>query len=210
MPHDSFCFDSIQKSLLFYDDFEGDSLKDEWLLTVVGTGAGVVIDGLDGGVYRLSAPTNATADSARIDWSNIRSLAVTKKVIIEARVKMSHSTYINSAVGLSYDANNYIEIYASEGVGGATNWRIITILAGVVTDLDTNIVADTLWYILRIECHTHGGNHIHFYIDGVETANSPISTNIPVSYLQPHLIVVTRTAAERQFNLDYVVIVQNR
>ena len=64
-----------------------------------------------------------------------------------------------------------------------------------------------------MECQTHGGSHVHFYIDGVETGNSPITTNIPDDagdYLQPYLFILTLENATKSLDTDYVYLREER
>lgn len=206
--------DSFQDRLLFFDDFHGDQLQDEWALTVVATGTGAVVDAQTGGIYRLSAATNATNDEARIDWGGavpIRSLLVTKKATMEVRVKLTQTTLMQAFLNLRFDANNEIIFSYDTNVGA--NWLIQSIDGGVPTNQDSGIAATTNYVILRMECHTHGGNHVHFYIDGVQAANSPITTNIPDDagdYLMPYLRIITLAAAVKSMDIDYVYLRQER
>lgn len=211
--HEAFSFDSFMDRLLFFDDFHGDQLQDEWALTVVATGAGAVIDAQTGGIYRLSATTNATADAAKIDWGGavpIRSLLITKKVALEVRIKLSSITSINARMSLEFaDATDWVQFfYSVGGVGG--NWLIRTRAAAAVTSQDSGVAPDTDYHIYRIECHTHGSNHVHFYYDGTETPNSPISTNITALHLQPYFFIRTDENVAKSMDIDYVVVRQER
>ena len=86
--HESLSFDSTQYRVDWEDDFEGDSLKDHWTLAVGGGGTGAVVDGVDGGVYRLNTPT--ASDSVLLNWNDIRSLHVNKKVTGEAYIRSNN------------------------------------------------------------------------------------------------------------------------
>lgn len=208
--HEAYSLDSFQDRLLWWDDFLGDQLKDEWDLTTTLGGSGAVIDQQTGGIYRFT--TGAAVNSvAYIDWNDIRSLLVSKRVAIESRFKINNTASIVAFMNLTFDGSNRIQIRYST-VSGHTSWHIITTDGGATTDQDSGVAIDTSYHIFRIECHTHGGNHVHFYIDGVECSNSPINTNVPddaTDYLQPMLYVEARNNAVRQLDADYVVIRQD-
>lgn len=208
--HEAVCFDSLQDRLFFFDDFHGDQIQDEW--AEAGAGSVAVIDAQTGGIVRIT--TGATLNNTyRIDWGDIRSLLVSKKATMELRVKLNQSTYISPDLRLSFDGTNYIAFYANEGAGGAENWDIWCRDGGVGAAQDSGIAIDTDYHIFRIECHTHGSSHVHFYIDDTETASSPITTNIPddaTDYLQPRLSLRTRENATKSMDVDYVYIRQER
>lgn len=208
--HEAFSLDSAQDRYWWMDHFLGDQVKDEWRLAVVGGGTGVVVDQQTGGIVRLSAPTNATADEAGIDWNDIRSLLVSKKVSMEARVKISSIINTRFFLSLRFDANNRIYFRYNTGAGDAT-WRIVTTDGGAITNNDSGITPDTDYHIYRIECFPTG--EVHFYVDGVECGNSPITTNIPddaTDYFQPRFNCRTAEVALKQLDIDYVAIRQDR
>jgi len=145
-------------------------------------------------------------------WLNIRSLHVDQRVSMEARIKASADTYIQLYFALRFDGSNLIMFYVNETGGTPDNILIQCENGGALTSQSTGITQDALYHIYRIECHTHGGNHAHFYIDGTETANSPITTNIPddaTDYLQPYLRVLTQEDAAKSIDIDYCVVRQD-
>ncbi len=167
--HEAFCLDSARRRFHFGDHFLGDSLRDLW--AVLGTGSAVVVDAQDGGIVRIT--TGATTnDSYELYWGNIRSLLVTKKVTIEARVKLGQLTQHDVWISLYTDGADYIR-FLNFAVGAAATWVIRTNDGGVGVDVTTGVVADSDWHIYRIECLPTG--EVHFYIDDTETANSPIT-----------------------------------
>ncbi len=201
--HEAFSIDSFMDRLLWWDDFLGDQLKDEW--REVGTGSAAVVDLQTGGVVRITTG-GAINNQFFLDWSNIRSFLVSKRVSMEIRVKLNHATWINVNLDMVFDGNNYVSIYASENAGGATNWFIRCRDGGAGAGFDSGIAADTSYHIFRIECFPT--DEVHFYIDGVETANSPITTNIPDDagdYFQPFLSLQTRENLAKSMDIDYVV-----
>jgi hypothetical protein len=201
--HEAFSLDSFQDRLLFWDDFVGDQLQDEWTLTVVATGAGAVVDAQTGGVYRLSATTNATNDAARIDWGGgtpIRSLLASKKVTLEVRAKLSSVANVEAQLALFFDGTNFMRFRFDTGVG--VNWLIETDDGTGPTSADSGEAADTDYHIYRIECFPTG--EVHYYIDGVEVTNSPITTDITANHLMPYLYIETLAVAVKQLDIDYV------
>jgi len=205
--HEAYSIDSFQDRLLWWDDFLGDQLQDEWALTVVGTGAGAVVDAQTGGVYRLRAPTNATNDVARIDWGGgtpIRSLLASKKVTMEVRATLSSVDDAEAWLALWYDATHMIRFRFDDSAGN--NWLIETDDATGPTSADSGIVTDVSYHIFRIECFPTG--EVHFYIDNIECGNSPVTTDIPSEYLMPYLYIETQAAAEKQLDIDYCVVRQ--
>lgn len=210
--HESYCLDSFMSHLLFDEDFEGDTIKDLWNVTLVGGGTAVVVDQQTGGIVRLSTPT--ASDTVTLDWNDIRSLHVDQKVTIEARVRCNGGVTDTSRkiLALWFDGNNHLEFY--HGVD-STDIRMRNIDDGGSNTASTNITVDTDWHIYRIECHTHGSNHIHYYIDEVECANSPRTSNIPddaTDYLQPYFYIDTNadTDPATSMDVDYVYIRQDR
>ncbi len=211
--HEPVCEDSAQDLYFWFDPFLGDQLKDEWDTTLVGGATAAVVDAQTGGVIRLRTPTNATGDQAEIDWNNFRSLHVDQKVTFEARCKLSDKLYHFIIFGLQFNASNRITFENNETNGSDNNWRIQCLNGGTSTTNDAGVAPDTIYHIFRIECHTHGSNHVHFYIDGVETANSPITTNIPddaADFLQPWFYCLTRDVNQEDLDIDYVVVRQER
>lgn len=208
--HEAFCLNSMQDRLFFVDDFLGQTLKDEWLLTTVGVGsAGALIDSQDGGVYRLTAGPGITR-VAYLFWNTIRSLLASKRVTMEVRCKLNTTSLVDVNLSLWFSALNLIEIKYDNWAGGDITWKIHTIRDFAETEFDSGVTPDTSYHIFRIECHTYGGNHVHFYVDGLETDNSPIATNIPPYHLEPFLSIRPNETVAKTFDIDYVAIRQDR
>ena len=207
--HEAFSLDSFMDRLLYWDDFLGDQIKDEWDTTLVGGGTATVVDAQTGGIVRLSTPT--ASDEATLNWNNIRTLHVDQKVIIEARVRINGGVTDTNRrlLGLRKNISDYIMMYHN---ADSTTLNIICRNVAL-TAFGTAFSLDAGYHIFRIECHTHGGNHVHFYYDGVETTNSPIVTNIPDDdndYLQPDFDITTNadTDPATSMDIDYVVVRQ--
>lgn len=211
--HEAFCLDSFQKQLLFWDDFEGDSIKDLWATTTGGAGVAgtaVVIDAQDGGIVRLSTTASDT-NEIRVDWGGvtpIRTLLVSKKVTMEFRAKLTDITNTIIVNRLFYDLTNYIG-FRKDNALSATNWYLDVRNAAGTTQLNSGVALDASYHIYRIECFPTG--EVHFYIDEVETANSPITTNITTQYLIPYFRLINNGAAEiNSMDIDYCYIRQER
>lgn len=207
LSHDAVCLDSANEKFWFIDHFLGDQLRDIWALGTAGTGTGDVLDGGMGGVYRLEALANG--DIAQIDWNFINALPLVAKPIHEARVSLNAITNISSSIYLTENLNNMARFKYSTPAGHNT-WHIVTELATVETDVDTGIAPDTNYHIFRIIFHTHGGNHVHFEMDGAEVTGSPISTNVPTGLMFPMFHVSTDAAVTRYTYIDYSCVTENR
>lgn len=208
--HEAFCFDSFQDRLLFFDDFEGDQVKDEWRSTGSVGGSAAVIDQQTGGIVRITTDTDQN-DSWYIDWNNIRSLLVSKRARLEVRLKLNSTSNVIVAIQLRFDGNNTIDL-AYNAIANP-NWTFSGVDGGASSYLDSGVAADTSYHIFRIECHIHGGNHFHVYIDGSEVNNSPSSANIPddaTDYLQPFIYIKTQENAAKSIDVDYTYVREDR
>ncbi len=206
--HEAVSIDFAQDRLLFGEDFLGTQLRDLW--SNGGTGGVAVVDAQTGGIVRVTTGA-LTNNSHHLQWgenpNEIRSLHVDKKVTIEVRAKLNQTTQIAVEYRLRFDWNNYI-FFNYNSLGGA-NWFIRCRDGGAGAGLDSGIAADTSYHIFRIECFPP--DEVHFYIDGVETANSPITTNIPDDagdFLQPALNIQTLTNLAKSMDIDYIAIRQ--
>lgn len=201
--HEAFSLDSFQDRLLWWDDFLGDQLKDEWNSAGDAGGSALVVDAQTGGIVRITT-NNVTDEDWRIDWQNYRSLHVTKKVTMEVRLKMTQTANLGANVALYFDLSNRILFYES-----GNNWFISCRDGGASTNVDTTQALDTNYHIFRIECFPT--DEVHFYIDGAETVGSPITTNIPDDagdFLQPYLFLSTSEDVAKTMDIDYCVVRQ--
>jgi len=201
--------DSPQDLFFWGDHFLGDQLKDEWDVTAAGGGTAIVVDQQAGGIVRLASPTNATNDAAQMDWADIRSLHITKKTTIEARMKLNSVASLIFRMRLIFDASNYVEIRYDTNFDAT--YKIRCVNGGVGAAINSGVTPDTDYHIFRVECFPT--DEVHFYYDGVEMSNSPITTNIPDDagyFLQPYFRCSTREAVEKQLDIDYVVVRQER
>lgn len=207
LAHEAWSLDSQHLKWFWKDDFFGAVLKDEWNIRGV-PGSVAVIDQETGAIARI---TTGAADNNEkmLDWGDHRTLRVAKKVRMEVRAKLSTIDSIKFNWLLHFDLNDQLGFKFDADLA-ETNFMIYTEAGGVSTRLDSGIAADALYHIFRIVCHTHGGNHAHFFIDDLitEVANSPISTNVTAVYLQPFFYLATREAVAKSADLDYVGVEQ--
>ena len=199
--------EAMQDYMMFLDDFHGDQIQDEWRNTGDSGGSAAVVDAQTGGIVRITTDGDDD-DEWYMDWADTRSLLVSKKVIMECRVKASDDdSDIETYYSIWEDGGDWIMFW---GQPSETNWQIYTVLAGGGGGFDSGIARDTSYHKFKIECHTHGGNHVHFYIDGTETSNSPITSDIPTNYLQPFFKVITKENVAKTIDIDYIYIIQER
>ena len=200
--HEAFCLDQARRQFNFEDHFLGDSLRDLW--SVAGVGTGAVVDAQDGGIIRLT--TGATSGNIQsLSWGfSTRTLLVSKKLTYEMRLKLTQTANTRVIFRLYFDATDNLGFEFN--IASDATWHIQADSAGT-TDVDTNVAADTSYHIYRIECSPTA---VHFYIDGVETANSPITANITAQYLEPYILIWTQEDAAKSMDIDYVWIRQDR
>lgn len=207
--HEAVCLNSRQHRLDWLDHFWGDSVQALWNQTVGGGGTIAVVDSVAGGIVRLSTPT--ASDEAILNWGNIRSLHMNKFVNVEMRIRANGGvTDTNRRLcQLWFDSNNRIGIYHSYD---STTVRIFTYNGGASTFMNANFNIDDDWHIYRIKAFPTA---VHFYIDGVETLNSPITTNLPndaADFLQPHTSILSNADSDPSTSqdIDYVYVRQER
>lgn len=198
----AYSFDSLQSEFFWYDDFLGDQLKDEWVESGSAGGDADVVDGVEGGIVRITTDGD-NGDSWQISWGTThRILHILNRIAVEYRLRIEDSTVSFMQTSLQFDVNNRILFYET---GDA--WRIRTTDGGAQTDAASGVVVDANFHILRIQAHLHGSSHVHFYVDGVETDNSPSTTNIPddaADFFEPQFYVSTSENVAHYIDLDYV------
>ena len=89
------------------------------------------------------------------------------------------------------------------------NWQVISKAASSTTTGNSSTAADTSWHRFKIEVNA-GATSVSFFIDDVEIAGSPLTTNIPSAIIRPQMSV-NRSAgtATRNFSVDYFTYFQN-
>ena len=202
LQHEAFCLDSMSQQLFFFDDFLGDQIQDEWTVGTWG-GSSAIVDGETGGVYRLTTQ-NVSGHDTYIHMLAYRVFLVSKSVTGEVRIKAGAITKQQIAFYLYYSSSEQLWSYYNEIAGGAINYSEACYAAGDSQVYNSGIVATTNYIILRMAASPVVAPHAHFYYDGVEGANSPISDHITASYLCPYLTVVAREAVAKTLDVDYV------
>ncbi len=166
----------------------------------MGAGSVAVVDQQTGGIVRLTTG-GVDHNSATLDWGNISTLYVSKRLTFEIRAKASHDDASLEAFISLFDVD-WIMFWVQDTT---PTYRIYT-SSGGATNLESGIAKDTNYHIFRIECLPTG--QVHFYIDGVETANSPITTNITALPLQPSIQIINHGGVVRTLDIDYMVVRQ--
>jgi hypothetical protein len=205
--HEARCLDSLQSQFFFKDDFIGDQLQDIWNSQGDVGGSAVVVDGETGGVVRITTDGD-TNDDWQINWGNTQILLASKRCSFETNIKLNSITQVLVFIVVENNGSNRLFSFTYDS-STDTNWQIQCINTAT-TEADTGIAVDTDAHIFRAVCHTHGSAHVHFYIDNVETANSPITTNVPVAYGEPVLYLLTLENVAKSMDVDYVSIRQDR
>lgn len=209
IEHEAFSIDSLQKQLFFIDDFEGDQLQDEWFVAGAAGYSVAVVDAQTGGAARLTTHSD-NGDSVQLYWNFHRTLLVTKNLAIEYRSLVDQRNLTEEYDFISdLSGNEQIGLYRS----GAGNFLQRTRAGGIQTENNSTIArsGDGVYLVSRIQTSTQGGNHVHFYYDGIESpVGSPVSTNIPIAYLEPYFEFYTDEAVAHYLQLDYITVRQDR
>lgn len=160
----------------------------------VGTGAAIdTTNTNEAGHYGIWAFSTGSTSAG---YASIGSAAISSGVFIAGEGEITLITI--AKIGILSDATNrfitalgivnYHEItttFFDDGIyfrysdnENSGNWQIICRASDTETNSDSGIAADTGWHVFKIVINA-AGNSVSFYIDGTETSNSPISTNIP-------------------------------
>jgi len=112
-----------------------------------------------------------TGGAITIDWkSNLPNLSDgTDTYVVEFGLSNVSTTNATITDGVWWRYTN------GENSGA---WTIHTAVASSGTTANTSSTADTNWHVFRIVINSNATS-VSFYIDGVQVANSPITTNIP-------------------------------
>lgn len=90
-------------------------------------------------------------------------------------------------------------------VAAVANWFAACRAAGVETAVDTTILGDALWHIYTIR---RVGDVVEFQIDGVTRAR--ITTNLAAVDVGLGIVLVTQAAVAKNFDIDYIEMLQER
>lgn len=193
--------DFLARRPLFYDDFHGSILDDQW--TLAGTG-GVLYSSYPHSVSINAGPV--VSNTFRIDFGGkitVKSSSLPKFLFKLITLSTTDEFFL---FALYWDTNNYIAFRVDTNVG--PNWLAVCRAGGVETVVDTGIAVANTPTKFKIDV-TQDGAEVKFYIDDVLKAT--ITTNIfSATFVEPRLEVITRTGAYRAFQVDYVIIHEDR
>lgn len=217
----------IPDYITYVDDFLGDTLRAEWDENVGGTGT--VALGNTSGQSNAVLSSGATDEShstlaLSIGWD----VGVTM-MLIETRIKLSHLTELiaeigfsdalSEADGIAFTSHDSTPVavaadaalfafHNATGGDALTNWSAVTVkTSGSTQRSDTAIAATTGWVKLTVAIDSAG--NAAFYINGVKVVEVSGAVNTSAT-LTPWLSIKTKTAAERNLTVDYVLISSTR
>jgi hypothetical protein len=132
--------------------------------------------------------------------------AITQRFIVQIPVLSSSGDNNVYTVGMA-DSNNAQPngVYFTTGVGisQGTNWFINTSNSGTRTTQDSGVAVTTGFVDLKIMINA-AGTSASFFINGTQTSNSPISTNLPTSAIGPQITMSNfgNFTTNENFNID--------
>lgn len=220
--------------VVFFDDFLGDVVADQWAFTEgtdSSTSDGAILSGVVNGVYRLTAGDSAgtaAADQAQLN-SYLQWKANTGGLAMEARVKLAAITTVTCFIGLtdtlaletpieSAASADTLTTTATDAVGVMFDTRMSTDkwwLVGVANDVDATAqnsgvapVAAT-YETWRIEVSLTGA--ATFYRNGVQIGATMTGAVTPTVLLTPVFCIRPEGAvANRILDVDYVSVACDR
>jgi len=202
--HEDFSINSWRNQLLWWDDFLGDRVQDEYSIGGDAGGSGVVVDGETGGVIRITCDGD-DGDDYQIFWGNYTTIINTKLPKFEARVKLETASNISVDFLGFYGTLNSSRAMFWCNTDVDANWHFQTRDAAGQTNTDTGIALDTSYHIFRISFIS--STQVLAYIDGTEEADH--STNIPTDHMFIDLKIGTEENATKYVDMDYWVVAQD-
>jgi hypothetical protein len=220
--------------VVFFDDFMGDLLADEWNFvegTDSSTSAGAIVAAVNGTLVITPGDSDGTiaadyaAVNAALNWK-----ANAGDLVFQARVKLAEITSVSAFIGFtdtvaheqpihSAASANTLTTVATDAVGfmfdtamGTDNWWAV----GVANDVDATAqnlgvapVADT-YETFRIELSTAGV--AKFFRNGLEIGSGAMSGAVtPTVALTPHFGVRPLSAAAgKLLTVDYSLVAATR
>ena len=225
---------SVPMPVTFFDDFiaggQGTTIANkfattadagEWLKTVDNSGTSVISDAEHGGVLTLN-PGTAAANFLSIQLNGEAfALAANRKIIWEARLKISDVDDGNFFAGLaSTDVTGTVIGPILDGVNDSIGFR--NVLGNTATFLyvvedDTNettgtaytAATDDTFMVLRFE--VDGTDRVRFYVDGALVGT--VKTNLPDSgaALTPTFEIASPTGTTATvMEIDYILVIADR
>lgn len=201
-----------------------------WYLDGNGTGSGLIaptsfLAAGRPGIMALSTGTNATLGALWITYGDnvpvssspsiiVGGGEITQQWFIKLRNLSNGTDRFTLKVGMMDLTSNTSAVidgiwfeYADNVNSG--NWQIKSSNASAVTTANTSTAATTSWVVLKIIINA-AGTSIAYYINGTQVANSPITTNIPVSGICPQIQMRNSvgTGADRDLGVDLCTLQQ--
>jgi hypothetical protein len=227
-------YSSSASKVVFWDDFLGDVILDQWNLvegTDSATSDAAILAGGIGGVLRITtgdAGTGLAADMPQLTQA-LQWQASNGGLVIQARLKLSAITTCYAFIGftdlvtleapiISAASADTFTTNASDAVGFMFDTRMTTDtwwLTGVAADVDATMqnsgfapVADT-YAVFRIEISNAGV--ATFFYNGAQVGTAMTGALTPATDLTPTIAVgKTSVAASMTADLDYVYVAMNR
>lgn len=189
-----------------------------WSIAVANGGsvANTIISG-HAGVVQLARNTTATGKAIiRLANNSYLPYAFKKGWYVQIPTLSDGTNRFDTEMGIGFAfdgsspvSDGFFFRYVDDENSG--NWTINSTAASSTTTADTGIAADTNWNYFEIESNA-ASTSISFYINGVETANSPLTTNIPgpAAFMVPHArIGGTDGTSNRVLNIDSFYFLMN-
>ena len=187
--------------VMWYDDFIGDQLLDEYSHTNIGTGSGAVNDQV-GGVYRLT--TGAALGSQRTTtFGAYYPFSASKNPIIIIKYKANRTVDHGVDIGI-YSAAARGFLLCLSCPGGVPTTEVQYGLPADRTEL--SIARDVLWHTIKMVVTSTTAT---FYIDGAfMTSHSHTVADSMKLYL--HVDDAGGVTNNAELDIDYVLMYQDR
>jgi len=197
-----------------------------WRTSNTGTGAGfatnAAVDSGHPGTTQLSTGTTTTGTSFISLGPNSSSqciilgggaLTIIWILKIDTLSNSTDTYQVVAGIGANQSAGNFNNgvffNYNDPGGGSPVpNWQIVTAKAASITTADSGIAASTNFVTLQMTINA-AGTSASFFINGVQTSNSPIATTIPIVAISPMCwIIKSAGTTARVINVDYFSLYQ--
>jgi len=200
--------------LVYYDDFLGDVLRDEWAVSNAGGGDETdfaIVDGINGTAVGTTGLA-AVDRYVQLDWGTFENFHAGLHAGIEARLKVDDVTSVEIEFGFYKDADEYALLYVD--VSDKTDASIYAKAslsggAGATDNDTTEDLANGTYVVLQIQTFDDGS--VKYYVDGTLKRTDPASTIATSTQLmRPHFKINNEATAARSMTIDYVKIWQER
>ncbi len=196
----------------FYDDFNGNDLKNAWAITIAGTSTVQPIQSATGGMVRCELAATSGTETAALHWGDSLSLDPARHLIFEARVKMDDMGVTSAYFGLtsSYSAGNHNNVdngaYFLSLAGDAYHLRLESDDGTNDNDdvLTQHTVVADVWSVYRIDFTQR--HDVKFFVDGKRLGESTqFDMSESTLLLQPMFVATKSTGTDQaELEIDYV------